>query len=112
MNNPLNPVYKPGPSGDNNSENSSKNTSNESSPKGQKLTPKKTARRKLVFKDPANEVPKLTIDRHKMKIVCKSIPETANLDELERKISLENILIDTGDLMSEDIPQRNGDTLK
>ena len=47
-----------------------------------------------------------------MKIVYKSIPETANLDELERKISLENILIDTRDLMPEDIPQRNEETLE
>ena len=36
MNNPLNPVYKPGPSGDNSDNNSSKSTSTESSPKRRK----------------------------------------------------------------------------
>lgn len=76
------------------------------------MTPVKKVKRKLIFKDPSNEVPKLTIDRHRMKVVWKSIPENSTLDELERKIELENKLIDTGDLEPGDIPKRDEQTLK
>lgn len=82
MQNPLNPIYKPAPDGDKtcNKESSSNDsdTSDHNSPKRRKVVPKKCATRKLVFKNPANEVPRLTIDRHKMKVMWKSIPETAN----------------------------------
>ena len=71
MNNPMEPTYKPGPSGDNSDTNKSESTSNESSPKRRKITPVKKVKRKLVYKDPSNEVPRLTIDRHRMKIVWK-----------------------------------------
>lgn len=107
MNNPMNPVYKPGPAGDSAPSSSEHNTSTESSPKRRKMTHKRPVRRKLELKDPRNVVPKLTIDRHKMKVVWKSIPETANLDEIERKIDIENVLIDTGDIMPEEIPERD-----
>lgn len=77
-----------------------------------KVNVKKPVRSKLVFKDPSNEVPKLIIDRHKMKVVWKNIPKNANLDELERKITLENQLIDTCDLAPEDIPYRSEEKLR
>ena len=112
MNNPMEPVFKPGPSGDNTDNSKSESTSNESSPKRRKKTPVKTAKRRLTYKDPCNEVPKLTIDRHRMKVVWKSIPENSSLDELERKLELENKLIDTGDLEPGEIPSRDEKTLK
>lgn len=65
-----------------------------------------------MFKDPSNEVPNLTIDRHKMKVVWKNISENSTLDEIERKISLENRLLDTGDLNPDDIPKRDEQKLR
>ena len=47
-----------------------------------------------------------------MKVVWKSIPENSSLDKLERKIDLENRLIDTGDLEPGEIPTRDEKTLK
>lgn len=104
MENPNNPIYKPGPTGD--ASNTSSSDSNEPSPKKAKIY-KRPVRRRLEFLNPWNEVPKLKIDRHKMKVTWESIPETATLEELERKVSLENILIDTGDLLPEEIPERS-----
>lgn len=42
-----------------------------------------------------------------MKVVWNSIPETANLEEYERKIELENRLIDSGELQMDEIPKRD-----
>lgn len=47
-----------------------------------------------------------------MKVVWKSIPENANLEEVERKICQENKLIDTGDLLPEDIPERSEESIR
>ena len=53
MNNPMNPIYKPGPEGDSTDNNQSESNSYESSPKRRKIAIKKPTKRKLVFKDPS-----------------------------------------------------------
>ena len=42
----------------------------------------------------------------------KSIPETANLEEFERKITLENKLIDTGDILPDEVHKRDEETVR